>query len=286
MTSSSRLSVPNLGNEKWQRRRRKAQFLSTNSSRGQSLSSPLLRSPIGGALFILFLFLPTFSAASLAAAPSNASAFPALVAAFSVAAVLPAAEVAVPLSISSALVPSSSPDGGAAVVNPSLEDTPPEATATEAVVMTAASAKRTSTGSIAYNYRFDGPPVPISTHKEKEYKELCPQLFKTQLATARQLLQRCPSCYSNFVNFWCQFTCSPHQAQFVDIVEMRNDSSAIYVDDGYVSKVNYYVSQHYANELFESCQSVRTSTGELCAVHSLRTSIDKCTPARYSTTRH
>uniref|UniRef100_A0A183CB79 SSD domain-containing protein n=2 Tax=Globodera pallida TaxID=36090 RepID=A0A183CB79_GLOPA len=129
-------------------------------------------------------------------------------------------------------------------------------------------------------FKFDGPPVPISTHKEKEYKELCPQLFKTQLATARQLLQRCPSCYSNFVNFWCQFTCSPHQAQFVDIVEMRNDSSAIYVDDGYVSKVNYYVSQHYANELFESCQGVRTSTGEFVLSILCGTSIDKCTPAR------
>uniref|UniRef100_A0A914H2F6 SSD domain-containing protein n=1 Tax=Globodera rostochiensis TaxID=31243 RepID=A0A914H2F6_GLORO len=335
MTSLSRLSVPNLGNKKWQRRRRKAQFLPTNSSWGQSLSSPLLRSPIGGALFLLFLFLPTFSAPSSAAASSNASAIPALVTASSAAAVLPAAEIAVPLSILSALVPSSSPDGGAAVavVNQSSEDTPPEAVTatTEAVVMTAASAKPAQwcvmrdicgqDGELRQNCRFDGPPVPISTHKEKEYKELCPQLFKSafnrflknlhkknlkkiyffkifdgnvatccnhvqfeilraQLATARQLLQRCPSCYSNFVNFWCQFTCSPHQAQFVEIVEMRNDSSAIYVDDGYVSKVNYYVSQHYATELFESCFSVRTSTGDYVLSILCGTSIDKCTPAR------
>lgn len=72
----------------------------------------------------------------------------------------------------------------------------------------------------------------------------------------QQLLSRCPSCYSNFVNFWCQFTCSPMQYNFVNIVEMRNYSHARFNDRGYISRVEYFVNESYVLELFESCRNV------------------------------
>lgn len=77
------------------------------------------------------------------------------------------------------------------------------------------------------------------------------------MAIPQQLLSRCPSCYSNFVNFWCQFTCSPFQRNFLNIIETRNDSKTIKGKPNYITKVEYYVNRTYANDLFKSCQAVR-----------------------------
>ncbi|KAL3075195.1 hypothetical protein niasHS_013418 [Heterodera schachtii] len=123
-------------------------------------------------------------------------------------------------------------------------------------------------GELRQNCPYPHQPVPINSSTEIEYKELCPQLFKG-------------CCYSNFVNFWCQFTCSPYQAQFVDIVQLRNDAKKVYADDeAYVSEVNYYVTRRYADELFDSCKNVRTSSTAFVLSILCGTSIDLCTPKK------
>ncbi|KAL3081848.1 hypothetical protein niasHS_012296 [Heterodera schachtii] len=136
-------------------------------------------------------------------------------------------------------------------------------------------------GELRQNCRYEKQPVPVNSSMESEYSELCPQLFKDgntdlccddeqfdilkqQLVTARQILWHCPSCYANFVNFWCQFACSPYQAQFVEIVETRNDAKKTRGDD-YVTEVDYYV--HLSRLDF----SLRVLCG---------TDVDLCTPER------
>lgn len=71
----------------------------------------------------------------------------------------------------------------------------------------------------------------------------------------QQLLSQCPSCYSNFLNFWCQFTCSPMQYNFVNIIKMNNDSN-MRNNQTYVSHVEYFVNESYIIELFDSCKNV------------------------------
>lgn len=38
-----------------------------------------------------------------------------------------------------------------------------------------------------------------------------------RLKQAEGLFATCPSCLTNFNNFWCYFTCSPNQSMFIDV---------------------------------------------------------------------
>lgn len=52
-----------------------------------------------------------------------------------------------------------------------------------------------------------------STHTCCDVEQL--KTMEENLALPDQLLQRCPACYSNFLNQICQMTCSPKQSQFL-----------------------------------------------------------------------
>lgn len=49
------------------------------------------------------------------------------------------------------------------------------------------------------------------------------ELLDAQMTLPRQFLSRCPSCLTNFVQLWCDFTCSPNQADFVRIITSTDD---------------------------------------------------------------
>ncbi|VDD90496.1 unnamed protein product [Enterobius vermicularis] len=84
-------------------------------------------------------------------------------------------------------------------------------------------------------------------------------LLSKQLTLPNQLLGRCPSCKFNFFQIWCDFTCSPRQSDFVQIIETRNDSALLPNKTAYVAEVEYYVKDSYANGLLDSCRNVYTS---------------------------
>ena len=65
--------------------------------------------------------------------------------------------------------------------------------------------------------------------------------LEKNLKTAATLFSRCPSCSKNFYNMWCDFTCSPNQSMFMDYTY------------GFAS---YYVSDKFANGLYDSCKDV------------------------------
>ncbi|KAI6244008.1 Niemann-Pick C1 protein [Aphelenchoides fujianensis] len=148
-------------------------------------------------------------------------------------------------------------------------------------------------GQLHQNCEYDGPPIPVNASDERHFRELCPRLFKDnnvavccddeqfrilqkQMYVPQQLLSRCPSCYSNFVNFWCQFACSPYQKSFVNIKKKRKDSKSI-GDREYVTRVAYFVDSKYAEGMFESCKHVKTSNGAPALSLLCGTSADKCT---------
>lgn len=81
------------------------------------------------------------------------------------------------------------------------------------------------------------------------------EILRQQMTLPQQLLSRCPSCYSNFVNFWCQFTCSPYQESFLNILETANDEHSVQ-NETYITKLEYFVDRGYAEGLFESCKGV------------------------------
>ena len=42
---------------------------------------------------------------------------------------------------------------------------------------------------------------------------------------AANFLKRCPSCLDNLVKHFCEFTCSPHQATFINVTELVHDGT-------------------------------------------------------------
>ncbi|KAK0066303.1 Niemann-Pick C1 protein [Biomphalaria pfeifferi] len=150
------------------------------------------------------------------------------------------------------------------------------------------------------NCKYDGPPKPFSTPEGlQKFKDNCPSLYtgpnvKTccsddqmftlndQVAFPRQALQRCPSCYHNFMNLWCYLTCGPNQAEF-----MSSNTTKPFVTpenktvDAIVS-VNYVVSPDSANGMFNSCRNVQMPSSNepalsiLCAEEATT-----CTPQKW-----
>ncbi|ULT82116.1 hypothetical protein L3Y34_011827 [Caenorhabditis briggsae] len=83
-----------------------------------------------------------------------------------------------------------------------------------------------------------------------------------QIAQARHILGRCPSCFDNFAKLWCEFTCSPNQQDFVSISEMKpiekkeGFESEYQPAEAYVNTVEYRLSTEFAEGMFASCKDV------------------------------
>uniref|UniRef100_A0A7E4VMB3 SSD domain-containing protein n=1 Tax=Panagrellus redivivus TaxID=6233 RepID=A0A7E4VMB3_PANRE len=128
-------------------------------------------------------------------------------------------------------------------------------------------------------------PVPLFNQK---LLDLCPNVFssrifssktgapsccddeqvdilRTQMSVAHDLLYKCPSCYSNFVNFWCHFSCSIKQQKFVKVMDTKTDKHSRNDTFGnplpYVTRVKAYINKDYADAIFNSCKDVRFAGG-------------------------
>ncbi|CAI2356912.1 unnamed protein product [Caenorhabditis sp. 36 PRJEB53466] len=83
-----------------------------------------------------------------------------------------------------------------------------------------------------------------------------------QIAQARNILGRCPSCFDNFAKLWCEFTCSPRQQDFVSIVEAKpieakkGFTPEYQPAEAYVNTVEYRLSTDFAEGMFASCKDV------------------------------
>lgn len=51
-------------------------------------------------------------------------------------------------------------------------------------------------------------------------------------------VRRCPACFFNLMNLFCELTCSPHQSQFVNATQFNRTN---------VVEVQYYIGQTFAN---------------------------------------
>ena len=93
------------------------------------------------------------------------------------------------------------------------------------------------------------------------------------MSLPKQLLFRCPSCYRNFLNLYCAFTCDPYQSKFLGIDVMANNRS--------IDSVNYVVSHDFAYGMFNSCQDVQMPSNNQKAIDTLCGSQNPCTPENW-----
>lgn len=127
-----------------------------------------------------------------------------------------------------------------------------------------------------YNCKYDGPPVPLKTEGYELLTELCPgynygnrsvccdeaqlNTLKGSLQLPLQFLSRCPSCFFNLMNLFCELTCSPHQSQFMNATKFEDDN---------VVEVQYYIGQTFANAMYNACQDVQAPSSNVKALSLL-----------------
>jgi Niemann-Pick C1 protein len=102
------------------------------------------------------------------------------------------------------------------------------------------------------------------------------EYLTNNLLQAQSFLSRCPACLRNFYNMWCQFTCSPNQANFL-IYEQFNIAAGVYA-----THAEMYQSTEYISKILQSCVDVTYPSSNaksldfLCGGHA-----DQCTPRKW-----
>lgn len=79
--------------------------------------------------------------------------------------------------------------------------------------------------------------------------------LETNLKKAENIISSCPACKHNFFQFFCTFTCSSNQSQFVEIVATSESKAKKEV----VDELNYYVDADSASAFYDSCKDVKFS---------------------------
>ncbi|XP_054439425.1 NPC intracellular cholesterol transporter 1 [Pteronotus mesoamericanus] len=130
-----------------------------------------------------------------------------------------------------------------------------------------------ASGDKRYNCEYSGPPKALPQDGYDLVQELCPGFFfanvslccdvqqlrtlKDNLQLPLQFLSRCPSCFYNLMNLFCELTCSPWQSQFLNVTKTGD-----YVDPvtketkKNVEELQYYVGESFANAMYNACRDV------------------------------
>ncbi|XP_072460487.1 NPC intracellular cholesterol transporter 1 isoform X1 [Notamacropus eugenii] len=124
-----------------------------------------------------------------------------------------------------------------------------------------------------YNCEYSGPPKPLPKDGYDLVQELCPGFFfgnvslccdvqqlqtlKNNLQLPLQFLSRCPSCFYNLMNLFCELTCSPRQSWFLNVTdtESRVDPTTNETRIN-VKGLQYYIGQSFADAMYNACQDV------------------------------
>ncbi|XP_015782415.1 NPC intracellular cholesterol transporter 1 isoform X2 [Tetranychus urticae] len=118
-------------------------------------------------------------------------------------------------------------------------------------------------------------PQPIANETYRAtLKELCPNLFlnndnppvccsleqidalEKSYEAPNQFLGRCPSCFYNWKQIFCEMTCSSRQSQFINITKVVPLESS--PEKLQVQNTTYFMSETFAKGLHQSCKSVQT----------------------------
>ncbi|RCN39508.1 hypothetical protein ANCCAN_14571, partial [Ancylostoma caninum] len=132
------------------------------------------------------------------------------------------------------------------------------------------------------------PIHSLSEDAAKKLEYICPHLLEgnngiccssaqvlamsKQLRQAGSLLERCPSCYDNFQKLWCEFTCSPRQHMFMEILQ---EVDVPETNISYINKVRYNVSKDFSDALYNSCKDVSMTGSSTKAIRLMCGSLKK-----------
>uniref|UniRef100_UPI00398E8753 NPC1-like intracellular cholesterol transporter 1 n=1 Tax=Pristiophorus japonicus TaxID=55135 RepID=UPI00398E8753 len=108
----------------------------------------------------------------------------------------------------------------------------------------------------------------------QKLRSVCPMLYTGELSTkaccsieqldtldkslsfSKPLLARCPSCVQNFINLYCQNTCSPDQSLHINVSRTIHANISSGIAEAVLEYQCYY-SRLFADGAFNSCKNVR-----------------------------
>ncbi|XP_076838212.1 NPC intracellular cholesterol transporter 1 [Brachyhypopomus gauderio] len=133
-----------------------------------------------------------------------------------------------------------------------------------------------------YNCNYTGPAKPLPKEGQDLLMEICPGLAygdqrvccdAQQLKTLKgnvqiplQYLSRCPACFFNFMTLFCELTCSPHQSLFLNATDFSPDPAHNLTN---VVELSYYISQTFANAMYNACMDVEAPSSNVKALSLL-----------------
>ncbi|KAK1297084.1 hypothetical protein QJS10_CPB15g00237 [Acorus calamus] len=79
--------------------------------------------------------------------------------------------------------------------------------------------------------------------------------LRGQVQQAIPFLVGCPACLRNFLNLFCELSCSPNQSLFINVTSVAKVNNSLTVDG-----IDFYVTDTYGEELYDSCKEVKFGT--------------------------
>ncbi|KAL6509851.1 hypothetical protein OROGR_022339 [Orobanche gracilis] len=77
-------------------------------------------------------------------------------------------------------------------------------------------------------------------------------VLRTQVQQAIPFVVGCPACLRNFLNLFCELTCSPNQSQFINVTSISRVGNHSTVDG-----IDYYITDTFGEGMFESCKDIK-----------------------------
>ncbi|XP_012286776.1 Niemann-Pick C1 protein isoform X2 [Orussus abietinus] len=150
----------------------------------------------------------------------------------------------------------------------------------------------------AKNCPYTGPPKPLDNEGQKLLAKHCSHLLPkngretlaccdiaqlkrldSSINLAANFLSRCPSCLDNLVRHFCEYTCSPHQSDFVNATSIKTDEKK---NVSYIDGIQFYVTEKYVNGTYDSCKQVSVpSTGQLALDFMCGEPASRCTAYKW-----
>nr|XP_009934233.1 PREDICTED: Niemann-Pick C1 protein [Opisthocomus hoazin] len=140
-----------------------------------------------------------------------------------------------------------------------------------------------ASGDKRYNCAYDGPPIALPEDGYDLMQELCPGLFfgnvstccdvrqlqtlKNNLELPLQFLSRCPSCFYNLINLFCELTCSPNQSDFLNVTSTIPYYDPILKENkSSITELQYFIGERFANAMYNACKDVEAPSSNVKAL--------------------
>ncbi|KAJ9673314.1 hypothetical protein PVL29_023105 [Vitis rotundifolia] len=118
------------------------------------------------------------------------------------------------------------------------------------------------------NCPYGSPSVKPDDLLSSKIQSMCPTIsgnvccteaqfdtLRTQVQQAIPFLVGCPACLRNFLNLFCELTCSPNQSLFINVTSVSKVNNNLTVDG-----IDFIITDAFGEGLYNSCKDVKFGT--------------------------